>query len=71
MKFQHASVVLRLDEKSFTLTSKDVLQGLSSESKRVLGDLGDEGWELVSVVPYSREFGATNAVLAFFKRPAT
>ena len=70
VKFQHTSVVLRLDEKNFSLTSKDVLQGLSAESKKVLGDFGDEGWELVSVVPYSRGLGDTNAVLAFFKRSA-
>ena len=71
MKFEHTSVVLHLDEKNFTLGSKDVLQGLSAESKSVLSNLGDEGWELVSVLPYSRGFGDTNALIAFLKRSKT
>ncbi len=31
--------------------------------------LGDEGWELVSVTPIQEELGATTAVLWSFKRP--
>jgi hypothetical protein len=68
IKFQHASTVLHLEEKNFTLMSRDVLEGLSAESQRVLGKFGDEGWELVSVLPYSRGGGGTTAVIAFFKR---
>jgi hypothetical protein len=68
MKFEHASAVLQLEEKNFTLTGRDVLQGLATESKSVLNNLGNDGWELVSVLPYSRGFGDTNALIAFFKR---
>jgi hypothetical protein len=68
MKFEHDSAVLHLEEKNFTLGSKGVLQGLSAESKMIVGKYGDDGWELVSVLPYSRGFGDTNALIAFFKR---
>lgn len=66
--FEHRSVVLHVSEKNFTLKSKDVLQGLTPESAQVLTDLGNERWELVSVVGYSSGLGATEALLAFFKR---
>ena len=68
MIFEHTSAVLHLDEKHFTLGDKGVLQGLSAESKIGLSNLGAEGWELVSVLPYSRSFGDTSALIAFFKR---
>lgn len=70
VKFQHTSIVLQLEEKHLTLKYSDVLQGLSSESKQTLEQFGDEGWELVSVVPYARGWGDTQAVMAFFKRPS-
>lgn len=69
-KFQHTSIVLQLEEEHFTLTSSDVLQGLSPASKKTLDEFGHKGWELVSVVPYTRGWGDTKALMAFFKRSA-
>lgn len=67
-RFEHTSVVLHVEEKNLTLSYKDVLQGLAKESVQSVGTLGDEGWELVSVVRYGG-LGETHALLAFFKRP--
>jgi hypothetical protein len=65
-RYQHKCVVLHVEVKNFTLLSKDALQGLTASSEEFLGNLGGEGWELVSVVPYE---GSPRAALAFFKRP--
>jgi hypothetical protein len=32
-------------------------------------ELGLQGWELVSVAPLARSYGATHALRLFFKRP--
>ncbi len=76
-KYEHTSVVLHFEKKNFAVTRGDVLQGLASKSASALAELGIEGWELVSVVPYARggafilgEAG-TDAALAFLKRSAT
>lgn len=73
-KFEHTSVVLHFEKKSFSLTRSGVLQGLAEKSATALAELGIEGWELVSVVPYARggafvpgEAG-TDVALAFLKR---
>jgi hypothetical protein len=66
-RFQHKCVVLQVEIKNFTLMSKDALQGLTPASDESLRQLGDEGWELVSVVPYE---DSPRAVLAFFKKAA-
>jgi len=47
-------------EKSFW-SGKDRLN-----SEQVLGDLGRDGWELVSVVPLSQMGGGTTTGLQFF-----
>jgi len=67
-RFEHRSAILHVEEKTFTLSRKEILQGLTSESAELLSSLGEEGWELVSVVRYG-SFGDTEALLAFFKRP--
>ena len=70
-KYEHTSTVLHLDEKHFALTGRESLQGLTRKSASTLSELGEEGWELVSVVPYSRSVllsGATKALLGFFRR---
>lgn len=67
-RFEHVSVVLHVEEKHFTLSEKNVLQGLTQESSARIAKLGEEGWELVSVVRYGG-LGSTQALLAFFKRP--
>lgn len=73
-KYEHTSVVVHFEKKNFAVTRSEVLQGLAAESASALAKLGIEGWELVSVVPYSRggafilgEAG-TDAALAFMKR---
>lgn len=73
-KFEHATVVLKFEKKSYAATRSDVLQGLAKESATALGKLGDDGWELVSVLPFvsgsaflARPSG-TDAAMGFFKR---
>jgi len=75
-RFEHSVVVLRFKEKGFTISRKDVLQGLADESAAQLRELGNDGWELVAVLPYSTGSvgflsnapSATDSALAFFKR---
>jgi hypothetical protein len=73
-KYQHTSIVVQFDKKSFALTRSDVLQGLAAKSATALNELGNEGWEMVAVLPFSRggalvpgEAG-TDAAIGFFKR---
>jgi hypothetical protein len=67
-KFEHTSVVLHVEKKAFALTSSDLLKGLAPESAEALSNLGEAGWELVSVVCPSGWGGATDSLLAFLKR---
>ncbi|MEO5957802.1 MAG: hypothetical protein ABIZ49_04615 [Opitutaceae bacterium] len=73
-KYEHTSVVLHFDKKTFAVTRSDTLQGLAAKSAESMRELGNEGWELVAVLPYSRggmfvagEAG-TDAAIGFFKR---
>ena len=52
-RYEHMAVVLHFDRKSFAMTRTDLLQGLTSESTAQLYKLGEEGWELISVLPYT------------------
>jgi hypothetical protein len=69
-------LVLHFEKKSFAMTRRDILQGLSADSGAQLRELGNEGWELVAVLPYttggvglfSNATTGTDAALAFFKR---
>jgi len=73
-------LVLRLEKKGLAVTRKDVLQGLSAESATQLRDLGNDGWEMVGVLPFqvggvglfatasTGTSTGTDAALAFFKR---
>ena len=73
-RFEHTSVVLHLEKKDFALARKDVLQGLAAKSAEALAELGNDGWELVAVIPYSSgsaglsSFAATDAAIGLFKR---
>ena len=74
-RFDHTVVVLHFDRRGFALTRSDILQGLTEESSAQLRKLGDEGWELVTVLPYSigkagffDSSTQTDAALGFFKR---
>jgi len=73
-KFEHTTVVLKFDRKTYATTRSDVLQGLAKESGAALSKLGDDGWELVSVLPFassgtfSMGLAGTDAALGFFKR---
>jgi hypothetical protein len=75
--FEHATVVLRLKEKGFAMSRKDLLDGIDVESASALEEMGTEGWEMVAAVPFSTggasmsftgSANKTDAVLAFFKR---
>lgn len=77
-KWQYATSILKFKEKGFAISRKDVLQGLEDESANNLKGFGDEGWELVAVMPFSTggtvgmfspSSGKTDAVVAFLKRP--
>lgn len=52
-KFEHTTVVLNFEKRTFAMTSRGVCQGLSEESAKELVKMGEEGWELVSVLPYT------------------
>jgi len=73
-RFEHTSVVLYLEKKDFALARKNVLQGIAAESAEALTELGDNGWELVAVLPYSSGsaglsvFAATDAAIGLLKR---
>ena len=73
-KFEHATVLLKFEKKNFAASRSDVLQGLTKESAAALGKLGDDCWELVSVLPFvsGGPFlpgpSGTDAALGFFKR---
>jgi len=77
-RFEHSVQVLRFEKKGFAITRKDILQGISEESSKELVRLGEEGWELVAVLPFSTggvglfsySAATTDAALAFFKRVA-
>ena len=81
MKWAHKSAILRFTVKVSVESGSDLLQGLDEASHRVLEEAGKNGWEMVSVVPFSAgAFSAsgkgifstsqsqTNAVIAFFKK---
>lgn len=74
-KYEHTTIVLNFDQKAFAVTRGSALQGLTANGVERMTAVGDDGWELVAVLPYVRggmfvagEAG-TDAALAFFKRP--
>jgi hypothetical protein len=76
-EWEHSILVLRLKEKGFAISRKDVLQGLDEASTASLIEFGRNGWEMIAVMPFSTggagmfsyAQGKTDALLAFFKRP--
>jgi hypothetical protein len=78
MTWEHATAVLRFKEKSFAMTRKEVVQGLDDDSAATLQTLGAQGWELVTVLPFStggvgmfsNATAKTDAAISFLKRPA-
>lgn len=73
-KYEYTVVVLQMDKKTFATSRSGILQGLVPKSAQEMSELGDSGWELVSVMPYitGGPFLAgdpgTDAALGFFKR---
>ena len=75
-RYEHIAIVLHFEKKGIAMTRQDVLQGLSPDSSSQLHELGNQGWELVSVIPYttggigfwSNTSARSDAALAFFKR---
>jgi hypothetical protein len=76
-KFEHIAIVLKLKEKGFALSRKELVQGIDEESVNQLTEFGAAGWEMVSAIPFasggaSMSFtgsaGKTDAVIAFLKR---
>lgn len=75
-KWEHKTMVMKFSEKGFAISRKDVFQGLNEESQKLLTEVGEEGWELVSVIPvstggagfFSSTQAKTDAALGFFKR---
>ena len=77
IKYEHIAIVLHFDRKSFAMTRTDLLQGLTAESIVQLDNLGEDGWELVAVLPYTSgrtglsvfsSTTETDAAMGFFKR---
>lgn len=73
--WEHAVVVLKISQKGFAVSRKDLLQGLEESSIGELREKGENGWELVSVVPistasvgmFSNSKASTDSLLAFLK----
>ena len=77
LKFRYTTIIIHLSEKGFVFRKEDLLQGLSEESADQFTRLGNEGWELVAVLPFnagkSGFLGKTSgkdSAIAFFKCPA-
>jgi len=76
-RFRYSTIILRFNEKSFAFRKEDLLQGLAEESAAQITRLGNEGWELVSVLPlgpgkagFLSAGGKTqDSAIAFFKLP--
>ena len=74
-RFRYSTIVLRFDEKGFAFRKDDLLQGLAEESVAQITRLGNEGWELVSVLPLVAGKGGflagkgagKDSAIAFFK----
>lgn len=84
MKWDHRTIVLKFSERTSTSNAKNLVQGLDNENEAILKLLGMQGWELVTVVPFSAGgFSATgqgifsasqaktNAAIAFLKKKIT
>lgn len=67
-KFEYMSVVLQIEKRNFSLTRSDLLKGITADSTKALNDLGENGWELVSIVDPSSWGGTADSLLAFLKR---
>jgi hypothetical protein len=73
-RFEHTSVVLHFEKRDFAATRKDILLGLAPKSVNAMGELGNDGWELVSVIPYvaasalAFRHPGTDVAVGFFKR---
>jgi len=67
-RFEYKSAVLAIDKKWFAITSKEALRGISEQSAALLAEVGEDGWELVSVVRPSFWLGCEKSLVAFFKR---
>ena len=76
-KWEHCSVVLKLKQKGFAVSRYDLLQGLDDGSVDSLKKMGDDGWELITAIPFmsgkmgmfSDSRASTDSLIAFFKRP--
>jgi hypothetical protein len=76
-RYEHMVVVLQFDRKAFAMTRDGLLQGLTGDSLAQLNMLGDDGWELISVLPYTSgrtdisifsHRTETDAAMGFLKR---
>jgi hypothetical protein len=75
-KWEHAVLVLEIKKKGFAVSRKGLLEGIAEESRAALEQMGNEGWELVTALPFmsgsvgmfSSSKTSTDAFIAFFKR---
>jgi len=78
-KWEYKTMVMKFSEAGFAVSRKDVFQGLSEDSKQLLIEDGEKGWELITAIPistggagfFSSNQTKTDAALGFFKRPKT
>ena len=75
-KYEHTTLVLQFEKKNFSATRSGLLEGLAPKSAKELNEFGRDGWELVSVLPFSSGSAVmigtpgTDAAVGFFKRNA-
>ena len=76
VKFRYTTIIIHFNSKNFVFLKEDLLQGLSDESAEQFTRLGNEGWELVSVLPFGSgksgflSTAEKDSAIAFFKRSA-
>jgi hypothetical protein len=76
-RWEHSFLVLKVKQKGFSVSRKDLLDGIEDGSRKELEEMGNAGWELVTVLPFSSgsvgmfssSKGSTDSFIAFFKRP--
>lgn len=62
MKFDHTSLIIKFSEKVSKDADMGDFQGIDEKSRTTIKEMGNNGWEMVSVLPFSAgAFSASGA----------